>query len=206
MKAHIALLVFFLVPVFCLIPNTALAQESGSVINGSVSHGGFGAPVVKFSSINNDFGLFVGGRGGWIINFRPDHAFVLGGGGYGLSTDVEVDDLMRLGEPVYLTLGYGGVELEYVNRTRELVHFSVYTLIGGGGADYRNKGQNFEDRNGDSFFVMEPGASALLNVADFFRIGGGVSYRFTNGINLDGVSDLDVSGASAVLTFKFGSF
>lgn len=201
MKTHIALLVFFLVPVFCLVPNTALAQESGSMINGSVSHGGFGGPVVKISSINNGLGVFVGGRGGWIINFHPDHAFVFGGGGYGLSTDIEIDDVMLSGEPVYLKLGYGGLELEYVNRTRNLVHFSVYTLIGGGGANY-----NEEDQNGDTFFVIEPGVNALFNVTDFFRIGGGVSYRLISGVNLDGVSDTDLSGASVVLTFKFGSF
>ncbi len=206
MKTHIALLVFFLVPVFCLTPSTTLAQECGSTINGSVSHGGFGGPVLKFSSINNDPVLFIGGRGGWIINFRPDHAFVFGGGGYGLSTDVEIDDVMLSGEPVYLNMGYGGLELEYVNRTRNLVHFSVYTLIGAGGADYSEAVQNLEDQNGDTFFVIEPGISAFLNVASFFRIGAGVSYRFINGINLDGVSDSDVSGTSAVLTFKFGSF
>ena len=86
-------------------------------------------------------------------------------------------------------------------ETRNLVHFSFYTLIGGGGANY-----NEEDQNGDTFFVIEPGVNALFNVTDFFRIGGGVSYRLISGVNLDGVSDTDLSGASVALTFKFGSF
>ena len=61
-----------------------LAQEE-TLISGQLEYGGYGGPVVKFTTINNDWEVMVGGRGGWIIN----HSFVLGGGGYGLVTDVE---------------------------------------------------------------------------------------------------------------------
>ncbi len=200
MKTLIALLVF------CLIPFTALAQEAETLISGHVTHGGFGGPVVKFSVINDDVGVFVGGRGGWIINFQPDHAFVLGGGGYGLTTDVKAEGVMRFDEQMYLALGYGGVELEYINRTKKLVHFSIHTLIGGGEVEFREKSRSFEITNGDVIFAMEPGISVLLNVAQFFRIGAGASYRFIGGVNLDGLSNSDISGFSAVLTAKFGKF
>lgn len=206
MKTTVAFLVIVLVPALCLKPNTALAQESGPMINGSVSHGGFGGPVVKLTTINSEFGVFVGGRGGWIVNFRPDHSFVLGGGGYSLATEIEIDDVMSSGGSAHLNLAYGGLELAYVNRTRNPVHFSVHTLIGGGGADHSEESQNLEGEDGDPFFVVEPGISAILNVAEFFRIEGGVSYRLISGTDLDGVEDSDLSGASAVLTFKFGSF
>lgn len=204
MKKNIALLVLILVPAFYLMPNMALAQETESIMNNPVTNGGFGAPVVKFTSINNDFGLLVGGRGGWVVNFHADHAFVIGGGGYGLLTDVEIDAPIFSGEPVYLSFGYGGLEMEYVNRSRNLVHFSVYSLIGAGVADYRDN--NIESMDGNELFVMEPGISLLFNVTDFFRMGGGVSYRYVTGVNMDGVSNSDLSGASAVLTFKFGRF
>ena len=38
-------------------------------------------PAIRFTQIDGDFGVLVGGRGEWIIN----HRFVLGGGGYGLT-------------------------------------------------------------------------------------------------------------------------
>jgi hypothetical protein len=50
-----------------------------TLFSGNVEHGGFGGPVVKFTQIKDEFGVLVGGRGGWIIN----HSFVLGAGGYG---------------------------------------------------------------------------------------------------------------------------
>ncbi|NIN69246.1 MAG: hypothetical protein GTO63_32105, partial [Anaerolineae bacterium] len=59
-----------------------VAQEPETLIEGDVRHGGFGGPVVKFTEVNNEFGVLVGGRGGWIIN----DSFVLGAGGYGLVT------------------------------------------------------------------------------------------------------------------------
>ena len=64
----------------------------------------------------------MGGRGGWIIN----HEFVVGGGGYGLSTDILVDGKK-------LAMGYGGLELGYVFFSDSLVHFTIHSLFGFGG-------------------------------------------------------------------------
>lgn len=49
---------------------TVHAQEIQTLFGSDVSHGGFGAPVVKFSDVNGDLGGWVGGRGGWIINLN----------------------------------------------------------------------------------------------------------------------------------------
>jgi len=58
----------------------ATGQEAETLFAGEVVHGGFGGPVLKASTVNGSPALFVGGRGGWIIN----HSFILGGGGDGL--------------------------------------------------------------------------------------------------------------------------
>lgn len=197
-----------LLALFCFgLLHPAFAQKEETLFSGHVSHGGFGGPIVKFSDVAGEFGVLVGGRGGWIINFRRNHSIVLGGGGYGLSTETLVNDLIIDGRAVYMTMGYGGFELEYVNHTRKLVHFSIPLLLGGGAIDYRYRGGpiNF-DLGTDEFFVVEPGLNLMLNVTRFFRIGGGVSYRFVNGVNLTGVTNDDLSGVAGVLTFKFGSF
>ena len=191
------------VALFCMRATSVLAQEyqQQTLIDRMIEHGGFGGPVVKFTEINEDFALLVGGRGGWIV----DHTFIIGGGGYGLSNEFKI-------EPDHLNwgMGYGGLELEYVYRSHELVHFSVQTLIGAGGVAYQDHGDWYdEDWNGDGFFVAEPGVNVLLNVIENFRIGLGASYRYIDGINedeTDFTSDSDLSGPSAVLTFKFGIF
>ena len=104
--------------------------------------------------------------------------------------------------------GYGGVELEYIVQSDQLVHFSVYTLIGAGGVSYRNKYWDSDgwDSPADAFFVLEPAVNAELNVISFMRICAGLSYRFISGANLDSIRDSDLDGPSAVLTFKFGKF
>ena len=116
---------------FLTIPACLAAQQERTLVSGPIESGGFGGPVLKFTELVEEFGLLVGGRGGWIIN----HTFVLGAGGYGLANqdnfEFSVDGRVR-----QLHMGYGGLELEYVNRSHELIHFSVQALVGAGGAEW----------------------------------------------------------------------
>jgi hypothetical protein len=167
-----------------------LAQES-TLIRGGFESGGFGAPVVKFSQIDGEFALFVGGRGGWIIN----HTFVLGGGGYGLVNDIDTnDDGVR-----DLELGYGGFELEYINSSDKLIHFTAYLLIGGGGLSGLAV-------ISESVFVLEPAINGELNVTDYFRLHAGAGYRWVSGVDSPGVESSDLSSFYAQITLKFGTF
>lgn len=189
-----------------VLPATTLAQDTETLIDGDVRHGGFGGPVAKFSTVDGTFAVFAGGRGGWIMNIRPNHTLVLGGGGYGLSTDVDADERGPDGERLFLDVDYGGVEVEYVNRTQKLVHVSVQALVGSGDVRFRDDDHDTVDDRDDDFFVLEPGANVLLNVTSFFRIGAGINYRFVSGTSLQNVSDTDLSGVGGTLTVKFGGF
>lgn len=195
--------VFMLFVTMAAIP--AFAQQDQTLVGNHVSFGGFGGPVVKFSSINGSAGLLVGGRGGWIIKLNPSSSFVIGGGGYGLANDIKAQNIIINGEQQYLSVGYGGLELEYVEGSNKLIHFSIQSLIGAGGAGYRNKNHG-ESSNTDSFFVWEPGVNVLLNVTHFFRVGAGLGYRVTSGSHLAEATDSDLSGVTGILTFKFGKF
>ena len=191
-------LVFLLVIVFTF---SAFAQEA-TLINGEIESGGFGGPVLKVTNINGENSVMVGGRGGWIIN----HSFVLGGGGYGLVTDVKakVSDSIHQ----YIEMGYGGLELEYIASSNDLLHLSIGMLVGGGGIGYKyetNDGFN-SMHNKNSFFVLEPNINANLNVTRFFRIAAGISYRYVSGLKSVVSTNADLSGPSANLTFKFGKF
>jgi len=191
--AAVLLLCFFTLPL--------LAQEE-TLIDGEIENGGFGGPVVKFGSINGEAGIFVGGRGGWIIN----HTFIVGGGGYGLANDVKANVTGPYGQR-YLNFGYGGVELEYIAQSDRLIHFSVMTLIGGGAVGWRDDSvRSGMDAGNDTFFVVEPAAQVNLNVTKYFRMSAGVSYRYISGVSSSAATNADLSGPSAVLTFRFGKF
>lgn len=186
----------------------AYAQQQ-TLISGKVEHGGFGGPVIKVTSIDQTATMLFGARGGWIINFAPDHTFVLGGGGYGMVDEQRKENLILPGDrSAYLNMNYGGLEMEYVNRTNRLIHLSVQLLLGAGEARYvdqqgeRVGGDAFED----SFFVAEPGVNLLVNLTTFMRAGLGLHYRYAGGVELPLLDDSDFSSLSGALTFKFGSF
>ena len=197
-----------IVMLFTLAVNVA-AQEEQTIFKGEVESGGlFGGPVVKFTSINDQSAVMVGGRGGWVIN----HSFVIGGGGYGVVTEVDAPaGVMPEEGPLDIELGYGGFELEYIIRPNSLAHFSVYTFIGCGSARYvKDVGpvteSNEQVGESDLVFVLEPALNGELNVTKWFRLNAGVSYRLVNGIDLEGLKDSDFSGMAATLTLKFGTF
>ncbi len=187
--------------VTCVMVTPVLAQQE-TLISGQLEHGGYAGPVVKFTTINNDWEVMVGGRGGWIIN----HSFVLGGGGYGLVTDVEAEHIDQRGD-VVLELGYGGGMLEYVGYPNELIHYSVSLLIGGGGVNYVREITNTRlYTDADAFFVLEPEVNFMVNITTHFRAGVGAGYRLISGVDLAGLSDSDIGGLSINMVFKFGDY
>lgn len=193
-KTLLAILVLIL-----SVPLLAQEEEVETLLSGDIDHGGFGGPVVKFGNIYDESAVLVGGRGGWII----DHFVSLGGGGYGLVTEITT----RPDE--FLLMGYGGFEMEFIIASNRVLHSTIGTLVGAGGfsSHDRNFNEDFDPENqGDAFFVMEPSVNAELNVARFMRINAGVSYRYTNGADKLGITDTDLSGLNGVITLKFGAF
>jgi hypothetical protein len=47
---------------------------------------------------------------------------------------------------------------------------------------------------------------AELNITNFLRLALGGGYRFVTGVDISGLTNADVSGASLSLNFKFGGF
>lgn len=197
-----------LLPVLCLsffLAASLVAQEETLLDMDEIEHGGYGAVVVKFASMNNQFALLVGGRGGWIIN----HAFSLGFAGYGLVNDIPSYVVGPFGER-YMDFGYGGLDLEYVFNSDRLIHLSIHTLVGGGAIGYRGMAGPAWDPDSphmdDGIFVVEPGMNLDLNVIRWFRLSAGASFRFVRGTSSGISTNEDLSGPSAQLTFRFGDF
>jgi hypothetical protein len=111
MKREEMKLISFTVLILLIACPVLSAQEETLLGEGKISNGGFGGPVVKFTSINKHFGVLVGGQGGWIIN----HTFIIGGGGYGLMNNIKAYNAF-LEESQLLNFGYGGLELHYINN------------------------------------------------------------------------------------------
>ncbi len=178
-----------------------LAQEE-TLIGEEFHSGGFGGPEVKIGPMLGTTGVFVGGRGGWIIN----HTYVIGGGGYGLANDVRVKDITINGQPAYLGFGYGGLFLEVIGNSDKLIHYTIGLMIAGGGVEYRDSLYDWNDHNWDAVFVLEPAVSVEMNITSFFRLGLGASYRFVSGVNTYGLTNKELSNATGTIILKFGTF
>lgn len=178
------------------------------VQGGGIRSGGYGAPVVRFTTVKDRSAVLTGGEGGWIVN----HRFVLGGAGFGMTTDnVRVPEVATIGGQVpRLNFGYGGVLLGYNHTPGRLVHLTGQVLLGSGGASLIGGGLRGDadaaTLDTDAVFVAEPALHVEVNVASFFRVAVGGSWRQVSGSSLVGVSDRDLSGVAGGVTFKFGRF
>jgi hypothetical protein len=208
---------FILIP-FLLLAALPLRAEEQTLVRGKITHGGYGAPVIKITSIEGSSAVLVGGQGAWLIG----HTFGLGLAGYGMATQREYDQPGQHNAPEYdpydhrrMELGYGGILLSYIHQSDRLVHGTVDLLIGGGTVSMSKRYRYYDewdDRNYDhsdnvdGFFVLEPAVSAEVNLLRFMRFDAGIGYRWVSGVSRFGYSNSDVSGVTGTLALKFGKF
>jgi hypothetical protein len=187
----------------------AVQQETmiESLISPGTRFTGFGGPTVKASPVRGQLGVWTGGYGGVLI----DGTFFLGGGGWGLSSDVPAS--ADVAPSRSLAVGYGGIVLEYIANSDKLLHYGGGVFIGWGGAGYVDRNLNSFRRNGNNsfnqdsgFFVVEPSIFGELNLTKWMRLNAGVSYRAASNVRLEGLSNADLSGIAGNLTVKFGAF
>jgi len=178
--------------------------------------GGFGAFLgtsMKMTNFNGQDAMMLGGEFNLIFGRRINVGVV----GHGLVTDVFSNTLNETGTPYYLELGYGGVNVEPVLFSRSVFHLTFPILLGGGAlaeSNYRyidimpspNAYFSNDVYRSDFFFVAEPGINAEVNLFQFMRLAGGVSYRWVSDVQVPGLSVNSLEGMSANISLRFGWF
>ncbi len=212
----------FTILLLALFVQVSFAQEEetkekrGSDINTIFSEGslkftgGFIGPEFKVSDTYDDYGLLVGGRIGAILNDN----FLIGLGGYGLTTKSTFPVPNTPDTTVRMNMGYGGLAMEYTLFRKKAIHFSIPVMVGAGGYSF------YEENNYDDFwydyytidnsaaFIVEPGINIELNLVKFIRFSIGASYRLVYGTNFDvvDITDEDLSNLAFNASIKFGFF
>jgi hypothetical protein len=192
----------------------AQKQEIKTIFSQPAKVTGFGALEAKYSKVNEQYGTLLGVNGGVIINRH----FTLGLAAYGLSSSNKVES-NNPNQDQFLYSGYGGLLLGYNIFPKEIIHFNFPLLLGYGrfevtDRDYfndfvRNEEFNLDDRiEHSNALVIEPGVEMEINVAKFFRIGLGTSYRMVHGstLSLTQITDDNLSNWSTQVSLKFGKF
>jgi hypothetical protein len=166
-----------------------------------ISHGGYGAPSLKVTTLGGEAAMLIGAEVGWIIG----RTLVLGAAGYGSATNATSPaSLQPASGGANLGMGYGGFRVGGIIGARKLTHVTVGALVGGGGATSATTTGTF--RQSDGFFVVEPDLAAEVNLARHVRLAVGGSYRFVAGTDVAGFTATRLSGPAAALALRFGEF
>lgn len=174
---------------------------------GHFDSGGYGGPLVRFSSFDGQGALFAGGRGGWLIN----HRLLIGGAGMGqtLNLDAPSESSNRYPRARNVEFGYGGFLVGYHIAPESRVHGFASVLLAGGGlvlSDRDSESDADVGHDGDGVFVMEPELALEANLLRFVRLQLSLSYRMVSDVELPGIDNGDASGVGGGVSFLFGDF
>jgi hypothetical protein len=166
---------------------------AGTASGGTSVSGWFLAPTFGTTVSGDRVAYTPGLRGGVYLNKR----FAIGVTAQGLvnsETKIEDDSVRNLGT-------YGGLLLQYIWRSNQLVHGTVESTIGDGRWCAAGAGGSCSH-----FLIFEPVASVEINLAKHVRLASGVGYRFAVTGSGEGSSGRDLSGLAIRSSLIFGSF
>jgi len=173
----------------------------------SYHSGGFGSIAFKWGDFQGQTTVLAGVRGGWIIN----RAVAIGFEGYGIIPTAEFENILVL-QDVVLLGGYGGMFLEPILFSNQIVHVTFPVSAGAGWLGYH---RDFEDNfntidddliDDDIFWYLEPGVTVEVNVSRHFRIAVGASRRYTEDLELLNTPEKAFDGTNYSIALKLGRF
>lgn len=161
--------------------------------------GAYLSPSIRFNSANEQFGVWGGGRVGFVLN----SILAYGVEGYGLLTKVEGDK--PTGERIQA--GVAGCYVESIFHPESRTHLALGLLVGAGSAVAEDLDEiSQDDAYNNSFFVMEPEISLEYNLSRNIRFSPGLSYRWISGNVTPLDSKWQLSETSLNFRLKFGDF
>jgi len=208
---------FSLVLAFIVLTIISYSQEINTFSKRDTSKafiiGGYGEPFGGATTINNDWGIMLGIKGG--INFNRKL-------GFGPIAKVNIGlwefqgNNLNGSDSAYLELYMGSIGLfvEYVFMMEKKIHFSIPVNIMVGGATINHAADfNSNDNKGNensvestALFILEPELNVDFNIAKFFIPNLKVGYRAVFGSELVNASSQDLSGIYFGVGLKFGKF
>ena len=168
-------------------------------------NGGFFGITFKTTQFNHEPIVTAGVRAGWIMG----RAIAIGFEAHGIVPTAKFDQIVPP-DKVILLGGYGGMFLEPILFSNQVVHLTFPFAAGAGWLGYHQDWeQDFSQYNlveDDIFWYIEPGVSVEVNISRNFRIALGASQRFTQELELSNTPAGAFDNKNYHLTLKFGRF
>lgn len=169
-------------------------------------------PEFQYGSLNGDFTSFGGGSLMLMINNR----FAFGVTG---QSSISNTFSPKNSSPLYVRSQFGGGKIEYSINPSAAIHITLPLVIGAGlvqadslsgrsgffGGGERN---NYYNRRGNSYVVIQPGVNVEANLLKFMKLFVGANYRFSilNDNNLTVLPASALQGLSISAGIKMGIF
>lgn len=194
-------------------PDYKTKKNDIKTLSGSMNHsGGFFGFSFRGSEFRDETAVMAGFRTGWIIN----RTLAMGFEGHGIIPTAKFSDLDPNKDFVLLG-GYGGMFLEFIAFSNQVIHVT-FPVAGGAGwlgyhEDWEDKRLNDPSTNTtgalidqDVFWYLEPGASIEMNLSRNFRMAFGLSKRLTDDFQLINTDGSDFENMNFFVTLKLGKF
>jgi len=187
-----------LLAVLTLMTTTSLYAERESLIVFSDKWNLFSKFELGYTEIDGNGGA----QGGLSIGGLLNDKLAVGIAGHSILDTVETES-PALENISNTDFWYAGAYTEYVFNPHQLVYWSIDMLIGGGELNVK---RTVGGEAGENVFVIEPGVNLMVNVTETFMLGLGTSYRMVQGVDVEGLSDSDMSGFSGTFFLRFTQF
>lgn len=168
-------------------------------------NGGFFGITFKTSRFNQEPMVSLGFRTGWIIG----RTLGVGFEAHGFVPTAKFDNIY-MGNEVIAIGGYGGMFLEPILFSNQIVHITFPVAAGSGWFGYHEDWEGNPEPaqllDEDLYWYLEPGVSVELNISKNFRLAVGASERFTEELELPNTPSSAFNGRNYFFTLKFGKF
>jgi len=154
---------------------------------GKTKVSGFGSVNLDFGSVENNFGLMLGGEGALLLNQR----FYIGFYGRGLTTlpkyelnrtfNNNIVNIERRG-----MLGHGGLLIGFIFMPEKPIHFGIDARIGGGAVGlvyyyesyYNDPDLYYPEDRMEAIFAFAPEAYLEMNFTSWFKVKLSAGYQY----------------------------
>ncbi len=174
--------------------------------------GFYGEMNVQYGQFNDDFAYVSGGSFMFICNKR----FAIGGTMQRIADQSFAPNFVNTASipgVEYLHAGFGGLKMEYTVMPNSVIHLTVPLVLGYGWANVNGDQHIYSDSHYEdlpttnSYYIVQPGLQAELNLFKFLKLFAGANYRFSMEADITNTfSSTTLQGFGAVGGIKAGIF
>lgn len=194
---------FLLILGLCISMGQAYSQNAPAGEScDSISWGAYGGPMLHMAHPSGTVSMLVGGQGAVVLNRQ----FALGGFGLGNTVPGRFNGAhLGYDEDLELSMGYGGVFLEYMFIRENPFHPSISLPVGLGGASVKKAGDD-EKISTTRLFVFSPRLNFEFNLGENAVISFFTGYQIISSRDNFIISDDALSNWEYGINLKLGNF